>query len=132
MRDRGEGQAEAAALPQTGPSGSGPHKLDKHEREGLGQWLCEFGRERTMPARESNPEERVYMVGVEETRRWHGRFGSMPLPAYCTLCSVRLPYSNQAVTHFEGGDTEPNALRRVTRLWPKPSRASSPLLLKVT
>jgi hypothetical protein len=106
VRDRGEGQAEVAALPQTGPSGSGatgPHKLDKHEREGLGQWLCEFGRERTMPARESNPEERVYMVGVEETRRWHGRFASMPLPAYCTLCNVRLPYYIQAVTHFEGG-----------------------------
>jgi hypothetical protein len=104
-RDRGEWQAGLAALPMPGPSGSGvtePHKLDKHAREGLGRWLCEFGRERTMPARDSNPEERVFMVGVEETRRWHGRFGSMPLPAYCTLCNVRLPYSNQAATHFEG------------------------------
>ena len=103
-RERSGGLAEGSEVPLMGPSGTGataPQKLDKHEREALGRWLSEFGRERTMPARDSNPEERVYQVGVEETRRWHGNFRSMPLPAYCTLCNVRLPYANQAVTHFE-------------------------------
>ena len=73
------------------------------KREELGRWLAAYGRERTMPSRETKPEEQVYQVGLEETKRWHGNYRAMPTPAFCTVCNIRIPYATQAEAHFEGG-----------------------------
>ena len=91
------------ALPLAGTTGLGTTSTTKlSKQEELGRWAAAFGRERTMPGRESSPEDQVYQVGVEETRQWQGNFAAMPLPAFCTLCNVRIPHEHQAVYHFEG------------------------------
>ena len=97
----------------SGPTAAPRHALPRHaagstlsakqtSQEELGRWAATYGRERTMPSRETSPEEHVYLVGVEETRQWQGNFAAMPCPAFCNLCQVRIPHSHQAVMHLEG------------------------------
>ena len=87
-----------------GPVGAGVTEANKlAKREELGRWLAAYGRERTMPSRETKPEEQVYQVGLEETKRWHGNYRAMPTPAFCTVCNIRIPHATQAEAHFEGG-----------------------------
>ena len=72
------------------------------DQETLGKWLAKFGREKTIPGRETNPEEPVFTVGVLETQLWHGRYNEMPTPAFCEACWVTIPHPHQAKSHFEG------------------------------
>ena len=102
--DRASNPARPQGSPSTGVATTSMPELaplTAHQEE-LGRWLADFGRCRTMPLRESRPEDKVYSVGLEETRLWHGKFESMPTPAWCELCLVTILYANQAKTHCEG------------------------------
>lgn len=96
---RGGRDAQCDSRPTT-PSRQDAPKED--QQEALGKWLARYGREKTIPSRETNPEEPVYTVGVLETQKWHGRYDEMPTPAFCETCWVSIPYTHQAKTHFEG------------------------------
>ena len=63
--------------------------------------LKDFGQSRTLVEREKNPTAKVFMIGVEETLKWRGRFHEIPTPAYCTLCKIQIPYEHHATAHCE-------------------------------